>query len=231
MGHTAPSSLKDVSTHFQFGENWDSYSRLLDDQRIDQAARDLSRFLGVSDLTGQRFLDIGSGSGLHSLAAFLLGAEHVTAIDLDPSSVATTHRVLSKYMPGRDFDCRQLSVFDATTAELGQFDIVYSWGVLHHTGAMHEAIESASRLVADNGLLALALYRETVLCNFWKVEKRLYSKMPAWLQALLVKAYSAKSQLGFVLKGRDFRQYLAEYKQQRGMDYEHDIHDLSLIHI
>jgi 2-polyprenyl-6-hydroxyphenyl methylase/3-demethylubiquinone-9 3-methyltransferase len=218
-------SLKDAHTHFRFGQNWASYSKLIDESRVAQAMRDLQKFLGRDDLAGATFLDIGCGSGVHSLAALRLDAAHVTAIDIDDDSVATTRKVLEANVPVDRFHCRRLSVFEADPAALGRFDIVYSWGVLHHTGAMHEAIERAAGLVDDDGLLALALYRKTVLCGFWKIEKRVYSRMPRWAQKLCIKVYTAKSRLGCLVKGRDFAKYVADYAADRGMDYEHDVHD------
>jgi 2-polyprenyl-6-hydroxyphenyl methylase/3-demethylubiquinone-9 3-methyltransferase len=217
--------LKQADSHFRFGQNWASYSRLLDESRIAQATRDLQSFLGVADLAGRRFLDIGCGSGVHSLAAIRLGAAHVTAIDLDHDSVATTQAVLDAHASTGRYTVQRVSVFDADPADLGLFDVVYSWGVLHHTGSMHEAIERAARLVNDEGVLALALYRKTVICGFWKIEKRVYSRLPEWLQRCVIKAYTAKSRLGCLLKGRDFSRYVKEYAAERGMDYEHDVHD------
>ncbi len=133
--------------------------------------------------------------------------------------------MLAAHAPPASFTCHELSIFDADPSRLGTFDVVYSWGVLHHTGAMHEAIRQAAALVAPQGLLALAIYRKTVLCQFWKLEKRAYSRMPRSLQQILIKTYSLKSRLGALLKGRDFSRYVANYEATRGMDYEHDIHD------
>jgi 2-polyprenyl-6-hydroxyphenyl methylase/3-demethylubiquinone-9 3-methyltransferase len=218
-------SLKRVETHFRVGENWSRYSRLLDESRISQATEDLRRFLGVETLHGARFLDISCGSGVHSLAAIRLGAAHVMAIDIDEDSVETTRSVLAAHGAGDRFDCRRVSIFEADARDLGTFDVVYSWGVLHHTGAMHEAIERAALLVNEGGLLALALYRKTILCGFWKIEKRAYSRMPRWVQRFLIRLYTTKSQVGCLVRGRNFAQYVAEYARKRGMSYEHDVHD------
>lgn len=217
--------LLDVETHFKFGENWSSYAELLNPERIEQAQADLQRILGRERLDGLTFLDIGSGSGLHSLAAIRMGAAEILAVDIDPDSVRTTQETLSRFAPDAKFTCRQVSIFEATPEDLGRFDIVYSWGVLHHTGDMYEAIRRASTLVKPDGLLALAIYRKTVLCGFWKVEKRIYRNLPSWGQSVVQGLYTLKNRLRFLIKGESFSQYLQDYHAQRGMDYQHDIHD------
>jgi 2-polyprenyl-6-hydroxyphenyl methylase/3-demethylubiquinone-9 3-methyltransferase len=217
--------LLDVEPHFKFGENWSSYAELLNPERIEQAQADLQRILGRERLDGLTFLDIGSGSGLHSLAAIRMGAAEILAVDIDPDSVRTTQEALCRFAPDAKFTCRQVSIFEATPEDLGQFDIVYSWGVLHHTGDIHEAIRRASTLVKPDGLLALAIYRKTVLCGFWKVERRIYRNLPSWGQSVVQGLYTLKNRLRFLIKGESFSQYLQDYHAQRGMDYQHDIHD------
>jgi len=60
---------------------------------------------------------------------------------------------------------------------LGKFEVVYSWGVLHHTGAMWQALEQAAIPVADGGRLFLAIYNDQEgKSNRWRMVKRLYCK-------------------------------------------------------
>ena len=89
--------LKSVGSHFAFGKNWDSYSALIDRPRIDEAKKALLRLIPQQDFRGRSFLDIGCGSGLHTLAAAELGVARVLALDLDPDSVATARAVLSNH--------------------------------------------------------------------------------------------------------------------------------------
>ena len=117
--------LLDVSTHFRFGENWAGYATLVDDQRL-AVARDSVKEL-VGDLSGKSFLDIGSGSGLFSVAALRLGATRVLAVDIDEDSVATTRRLLETE-PAAAWRAELISVFDLPTRVPEQFDVVYSWG-------------------------------------------------------------------------------------------------------
>lgn len=221
---TDAADLLSRESHFAFGKNWASYAELIDEGRVAQAVQELRRLAG--DLTGRTFLDIGCGSGLHSLAALRLGAARVVAIDLDPDSVATTQRVLSRYAPpdsdSRAFEC---SVFDLGTADVGTFDVVYSWGVLHHTGDMYRAIRCAAERVGPRGSLVFALYRKTWLCGFWKVEKRWYARATAAAQARARAVYVFLFKLACALTGRSFASYVAEYGKWRGMDFYHDVHD------
>lgn len=218
--------MKDLASHFEFGRNWSEYSELIDAERIDQAVRGLERLAGPAGLQGKSFLDIGCGSGLHSLATLRLGAARVVAVDLDPHSVATARHVLSQYGSENQWDAREQSVFDLDPNQLGQFDIVYAWGSLHHTGALHEAWTRASKMVAPGGMLIVAVYRKTRLCRLWKIEKWLYSKSPAWMQRCLRAVFITAMRLAFFLTGRDFKKYRESYGQSfRGMNYEHDVHD------
>jgi 2-polyprenyl-6-hydroxyphenyl methylase/3-demethylubiquinone-9 3-methyltransferase len=218
-------SLKNVSTHFAFGRNWASYADLIDDRRIEEAKDALVRLLGRRTLVDKTFLDIGCGSGLHAVAAAHLGASRIVAVDIDPAAVATTRRVLPRHAPNASFEAHELSVFDLTPETYGRFAVVYSWGVLHHSGAMREAMEIAARVVEPGGLFAFALYHRTRMCGLWTWEKRWYSGASPRLQGLARKLHVALLRLRFRLTGRDFRSYVADYKSLRGMDFAHDVHD------
>ncbi len=150
-------------TRFAFGENWASFLNHLDEDRIDQACRSLTGLLCLDDATGrpldgQRFLDLGSGSGLFSLAAYRLGAT-VVSIDFDHHSVACTEQLRQRESADPiKWEILQGSALDESLMEsLGQFDVVYSWGVLHHTGQMDRAIELAAARVAVGGQFAIAM--------------------------------------------------------------------------
>jgi 2-polyprenyl-6-hydroxyphenyl methylase/3-demethylubiquinone-9 3-methyltransferase len=173
-----------------------------------------------------RFLDIGSGSGLSSLAARRLGAR-VVSFDYDPKSVECTTALREQFFPhDPDWRVEQGSILDRGYLEkLGRFDIVYSWGVLHHTGAMADAVDNASQLVLPPGMLILALYRKTPLCSFWALEKRWYCRASLRAQAFARGLYVGLMRLGFALLRRDFRTYITDYRSKRGMDYIHDVHD------
>ena len=127
---------------FQFGANWEAFLRSLNDVRILEAEKSLKDMLCVDDLAGKRFLDIGSGSGLFSLAAKRLGAK-VHSFDYDPKSVKCTEELKKRYYANDKYwDIEEGSALDEKyLISLGKFDIVYSWGVLHHTGNMKKALD------------------------------------------------------------------------------------------
>ncbi|WP_051574794.1 bifunctional 2-polyprenyl-6-hydroxyphenol methylase/3-demethylubiquinol 3-O-methyltransferase UbiG [Mycobacterium sp. URHB0044] len=223
-GESQPSSssLRDLGSHFAFGENWAKYAELIDEERLAEADRGLVRLLGADCVRGRTFLDIGCGSGLHAAAAARLGASRVLALDIDPVSVETTRAVLRRHGKGANAEAKELNVFDLDPDSIGPFDIVYSWGVLHHTGAMHDAVRMAAQLVAPGGTFAFALYRKTRLCWFWTREKRWYSTATPRAQQAARSIYIGLMRLAL---RRRFRDHVANYKSARGMDYYHDVHD------
>src|SRR5438105_4018862 len=135
---------------FTFGENWAAFLAVLDESRIAAAENSLREMLETSDLKNKTFLDIGSGSGLFSLAARRLGAT-VRSFDYDPASVACTRELKTRYfLKDEDWTVGTGSVLDADYIKaLPKFDVVYSWGVLHHTGQMWLALEHAGTLVKE----------------------------------------------------------------------------------
>ncbi|MFO0328113.1 MAG: class I SAM-dependent methyltransferase [Gemmatimonadota bacterium] len=217
--------LTSLESHFAFGDNWSSYARDLDEPRIEQAVADLARLMNGA-ISGRSFFDIGSGSGVHSLAALRLGASRVIAMDLDPASVQTTRQTLSRFAPaGATWEAVERSVFVLDPETHGTYDIVYSWGVLHHTGAMHEAIRRAAALVASGGRFAVALYKKTPMCGLWKHEKRIYSNAGPTIQRLMRAGYLAVMRAVLAVKGVSYGEYVSTYRARRGMDFLHDVHD------
>lgn len=207
---------------FKFGQNWKRFLAHLNKDRIEQAMNSLTTMLGMPDLKGKRFLDAGSGSGLFSLAARRLGAR-VHSIDFDPSSVACTQELKRVYFDGDAEWCvEEASVLDRSRlGQLGPFDVVYSWGVLHHTGAMWQAIENVSNLVADGGCLFIAIYNDQGwISRYWARIKQTYVRYPwaRWPLIVLHMPYPFLTSL--IVQGLTGR-----LGRERGMSFWHDLID------
>jgi SAM-dependent methyltransferase len=176
------------AVRFGFGRNWARYIEEIDDQRVAIATDGLATTLGRSDLRGLRFLDVGCGSGLFSLAARRLGAA-VRSFDYDTDSVDCTRRLRDLRMSGdQEWEVERGDALDAEyLTGLGQFDVVYAWGVLHHTGDMWRALRLIAGLVAPGGTLVVAIYNDQGLASrAWGSVKRLYNVLPGPLRPLVL---------------------------------------------
>ena len=211
---------------FQFGENWSRFLTVLTDERIKYAERSLVEMLGVDRLEGKRFVDVGSGSGLFSLAARNLGAR-VYSFDYDHQAVACTAELKRRYFADdRQWEVDHGSVLDLDyLTSLGTFEVVYSWGVLHHTGAMWQALANTATLCRPAGQLFVAIYNDQGARSLrWRRIKRLYNQLPRFLRAPYVIMALAPSELRFALSslvklqpGRYVRDWTRYQESSRGM--------------
>src|SRR5256714_2904655 len=240
---TADTKVNNMSSHvgeitrgerFEFGKNWSRFLDVLDDERIREAEASLKKMLEVEGLAGRSFLDIGSGSGLFSLAARRLGAR-VHSFDYDPQSVACAAELKRRYFADdADWTIEEGSALDADYIKsLGTFDVVYSWGVLHHTGQMWQALENARLPVAPGGKLFIAIYNDMGTQSArWKWIKRTYNDLPRALRVPFTVAVSAPGEAKSILRsllslkvGDYVRSWTKYGRNNRGMSRWHDIVD------
>lgn len=207
---------------FAFGRNWSRFLSKLTPPRVEAARQSLVSWLGTDNLAGRSFIDVGSGSGVFSLAARSLGAR-VTSFDYDPDSVACAIHLKASHFPGSaEWTIETGSVLDLNyLATLGRHDIVYSWGVLHHTGAMHAALHNVVALVKPQGQLFIAIYNDQAwISQYWVAVKRLYNRhaVGRWLMI----AVHAPYLFGLRYLVRQFRRGTSV---ERGMSLWYDMLD------
>ncbi|RWA63998.1 class I SAM-dependent methyltransferase [Mesorhizobium sp.] len=220
-----------ASNRYEFGANWASFiDRHYSIERRRVAGDKLLSFLGKESLEGMDFLDIGSGSGLHSLAAFDARAERIHSFDFDPLSVRTTGKL--RHLAGEppNWTVERGDVLDVDYLEkLGTWSLVYSWGVLHHTGAMWQAIENAAHRVAPGGLFFIALYSSNVVkpsAQFWLDVKRRYNAAGPSKRRWMEYWYIWRFRLGRnPLRLPSLVKQVYEKKKGRGMSYMTDVRD------
>jgi 2-polyprenyl-6-hydroxyphenyl methylase/3-demethylubiquinone-9 3-methyltransferase len=218
---------------FEFGANWRRFLEGLDEAGIARAEDSLREMLATDTLDGRSFLDVGSGSGLFSLAAMRLGASRVHSFDYDPESVACTEELRRRFFGGSAGWTVELG--DVTDAEyvrsLGRFDLVYAWGVLHHTGAMWRGMDNACRAVAEGGLLLVAIYNDQGWrSRAWRAVKRAYVRAPGPLRAVILALAGTPLVLRSLLlhaKRRDLAGFRRRWSRagKRGMSGSHDLVD------
>ncbi|MGH8298551.1 MAG: class I SAM-dependent methyltransferase [Steroidobacteraceae bacterium] len=218
---------------FAFGDNWLRYLQVLDEKRIARAIDSLKSMLELEDLRGKSFLDIGSGSGIFSLAARRLGAR-VVSFDYDPRAVACTQELKRRYYENDgEWLVQTGSALDERfLGGLGRFDVVYSWGVLHHTGDLWAALANVDRNVAAGGKLFISLANDQGgPSKRWTTVKMIYNRVPSRLKGvfavLVYLPLEARRFLASLLRGRPraYFSYIWNYGENRGMSWWRDYID------
>jgi 2-polyprenyl-6-hydroxyphenyl methylase/3-demethylubiquinone-9 3-methyltransferase len=184
-------SMNKKTPTFTFGKNWRNYIEKIDSERINAAKKSLCTMLGKTDLKGLRFLDAGCGSGLFSLSAIKLGAEEVISFDVDKDSTECARLLNKKYGPFQNWKILEGNALDKKwLMELNIFDIVYSWGVLHHTGDMWRALENITFPVKNNGILFISIYNnQGYRSKIWTLIKSSYNKSSKPLKLVIASTY------------------------------------------
>jgi SAM-dependent methyltransferase len=206
--------------HFNFGKNWQQYSsHAFDLEAFEAAKNSLLALIERHDIKDKTFLDIGSGSGIFALAAHALGAKQVLGIDVSPESVqaAVTN---AQRLGMQNVTFKQKNILSTSAAEVGTFDIVYSWGVLHHTGQMWPAIARASALVNPDGLFVIAIYNKHWSSPWWTGIKYTYNRAPRLIQqAMIWFFYGLIYMVKWITTGSN------PLRRRRGMNFYYDVID------
>ncbi len=218
---------------FRFGSNWRKFLATLNDERIKFAEDSLKKMLEAGSLAGKSFVDVGSGSGLFSLAARRLGAR-VHSFDFDTQSFECTKELKRRFFnDDPDWVVAQASALDENyIRSLGKFDIVYSWGVLHHTGRMWDALDKVAELAGEGGKLFVSIYNDQGMASrFWTAVKKTYNKSPKFIKFLMVASvwgfWESRAALARCLRFENPLPFSAwkELSNQRGMSIWHDMVD------
>ncbi len=218
-------SIKKPLITFSFGKNWQDFLRTVNIKKVKIAMDSLTEFLG--DLDGKNIIDIGSGSGLFSFSMYLLGAKEITSMDIDPFSIKCANFLRSNIKNQTKWKIIHESILNKKfISQLGKYDIVYSWGVLHHTGKMWEAIRNSATLVRKNGLFYIAIYNKTRFSDFWLKIKIFYNLLPFMGKVMVDYGYFIIYYLLYplFLIENPFR-LLKSYQDNRGMNPIIDIRD------
>jgi SAM-dependent methyltransferase len=208
---------------FTFGKNWLSFSEnALNAEKINIARSAFSELTDGIDLKGKNFIDIGFGQGLGLYNSQALGA-NVLGIDLDPDCKNALEST-QKYFPGSSIPKVEIaSILNENIQDvlsIKKFDIVHSWGVLHHTGNMALAIKNAIKLVDSKGYFIIAIYNRHWTSPIWTVIKILYRALPGFMQEMALLVFQ------FLMKFRtDATRDKNDHSTDRGMDLLHDIRD------
>ena len=224
-------------SHFSFGENWSNFLKKISQKKITDAKQSLVDFLGGEvSLKGKTFIDIGCGSGLFSYAAYLLGAKKVISLDVDRYSVMCANLLNKKAGRPVNWQVKRGSILsDRFVKTLGHYDIVYSWGVLHHTGDMLKAFKNTTNLCQRGSLLYVAIYNNNCGKNaifsgssrFWLKLKKIYNNTSSFGKKVIEVLYLTYFFVGYIVTFRSPLKYIKRYNDQsvRGMDFMTDIRD------
>jgi SAM-dependent methyltransferase len=221
-----------MEIRFKFGQNWAKFSNNLSMEQQLTANQSLIDIFGKNGLTEKSFLDIGSGSGIFTKAALQLGTSKVVAFDYDLTSVITTQKNIEKIIGKANLDVKVIQgdiLNSKLVNELGQFDIVYSWGVLHHTGQMWEAIFNATKFVAPGGKILIAIYNDQGWrSSVWKIIKKTYVSIPDCLKFVILIPCFVRLWLPTILRDAIHLKPLKSWKtysSRRGMSPWNDVVD------
>ena len=219
---------------FKFGENWLKFNKLINYKKILQATKSLKKY--NIKFKKKSFLDVGCGSGLFSLAASTMGCNKIYSIDVDNSSIKSTQIVRNNFKKkSLNWKVEKVSLIgDNFKKKCFNYDIIYCWGVAHHTGNMFKAFKNLSDVAKLNSYLIIAIYNDEGLkSKIWWLIKFIYNFVPQGLKKLyaffimsIIRKLYVIIRLLFTLKFNELYSFLKKKtKRTRGMNKEIDIMD------
>lgn len=214
---------------FSFGRNWSNFLKKLNKKRIENSKINLRKFTGLTHFKDKTFLDIGCGSGIHSLSAYFLGA-NVISTDIDEFCINCVKFLRKKVNASpKRWQVLQGSALDKNFLnKIGKVDIVYSWGVLHHTGNMWHALENITGNVKKGGLMYIAIYNDFKgfpSSKTWLKIKKIYANSPKFLCGLMNLLLALQILTMQVVRFKNPLKFVREYSAQRGMNFYNDVID------
>lgn len=214
-----------TTVQFDFGENWKNYSsRALNHNKIIEARESLLRLLSIKEIENKNIVDIGCGSGIFSIAFALLGTKRILGIDINKKSIEVSLKNLNFFSQSfhlrQNIEFRLADILKSASIKNEKFDIVYSWGALHHTGDMYKALDAAISLMSNNGYLIIALYNKHWSSIAWKFIKYFYNISPYLIKKNLAYFfYPIIFTVKLMITGKN------PLKNDRGMDFYYNIID------
>lgn len=221
--------MKKESGQFAFGKNWKKFianNKILEVSR--QSEKYLADFLLPLSIQNKSFIDVGCGSGVHSLAAKNLGVANILSVDIDQDSVDCCLSLKDQFGQEADWEVKKASILDLSSIGNRQFDIVYCWGVAHHTGKMWQALANLGELVAHGGVLYLAIYNKVegrLGSQLWLKIKLFYHQGGTLVKKLMEWLYLFGCFCKLVIHLKNPFKVIRHYQRKRGMSWKTDLID------
>jgi ubiquinone/menaquinone biosynthesis C-methylase UbiE len=117
---------------------------------------------------GQKILEVGIGAGSDFIQWVRAGAK-AYGIDITEEAVEHTKQRLSLF----NLKAEEVKVSDAENIpyENNTFDLVYSWGVIHHSPNTEKALAEIIRVTVPQGRIKLMIYNRHSIYAFYKYLK------------------------------------------------------------
>ncbi len=210
---------------YKFGENWLRFLQNVDKKNFANAKNSLKFIL--SKKNNKSFVDVGCGSGLFSLSATYY-YKRILSLDIDDNSLLATKTLKKTFkINSKKWRIKKGSVLNKKfLKKIGKFDMVYCWGVAHHTGDMWKALENLKILTKKNSRLFIAIYNDQgIKSKIWWMIKIIYNFLPNFLRKFYLKVFELLYYINYTIKNFGKLDYKKLRKQRRGMNFWENLDD------